>query len=65
LPANIDLAGSEVHRSRTGREHAPRARHGPRHRRHGAIDCPPTLGVLTVNGLTVADGVLVLLVRSL
>jgi len=55
LPANIDLAGSEVHLlTRTGREHAL-----GRALDTVLIDCPPTLGVLTVNGLTAADGVLV------
>jgi chromosome partitioning protein len=62
LPANIDLAGSEVHLlTRTGREHAlARALEPVRERVDTVlIDCPPTLGVLTVNGLTAADGVLV------
>jgi len=62
LPANIDLAGSEVHLlTRTGREHAlGRALDTVRDGFDTVlIDCPPTLGVLTVNGLTAADGVLV------
>ncbi len=62
LPATIDLAGSEVHLlTRTGREHVlaralePVADHYDRI----LIDCPPSLGVLTINGLTAADGVLI------
>ncbi len=62
LPATIDLAGSEVHLlARTGREHAlARALSGI-----GAdydavlIDCPPSLGVLTINGLSAAEEVLI------
>jgi chromosome partitioning protein len=62
LPANIDLAGSEVHLlARTGREHALRRALAPVRDRFDTllIDCPPSLGVLTVNGLTAADEVLV------
>ena len=62
LPANIDLAGSEVHLlTRTGREHDARPRARPVRDSFDTvlIDCPPSLGVLTVNGLTAADEVLV------
>jgi chromosome partitioning protein len=62
LPANIDLAGSEVHLlTRTGREQAlGRAIDSVRESVDIVlIDCPPSLGVLTVNGLTAADHVLV------
>jgi chromosome partitioning protein len=62
LPANIDLAGSEVHLlTRTGREQAlGRAIETVRDSVDTVlIDCPPSLGVLTVNGLTAADFVLV------
>jgi chromosome partitioning protein len=61
-PASIDLAGSEVHLlTRTGREHVlQRALQGQRDRYDLVlIDCPPSLGVLTINGLTAADAVLV------
>ncbi len=62
LPASIDLAGSEVHLlTRTGREHVlQRALHGVIDRYDLIlIDCPPSLGVLTINGLTAADAVLI------
>jgi chromosome partitioning protein len=62
LPANIDLAGSEVHLlARTGREYAlGRALATLRDAYDTVlIDCPPSLGVLTVNGLTAADQVLI------
>jgi chromosome partitioning protein len=62
LPANIDLAGSEVHLlARTGREHALSRALAPVRDAFDTvlIDCPPSLGVLTVNGLTAADQVLI------
>jgi chromosome partitioning protein len=62
LPANIDLAGSELHLlTRTGREQVlARALDSVRDSFDTVlIDCPPSLGVLTVNGLTAANEVLV------
>ena len=62
VPANIDLAGSEVHLlTRTGREHVLARALAPIRDDFDTvlIDCPPSLGVLTVNGLTAADEVLV------
>jgi chromosome partitioning protein len=62
LPANIDLSGSELHLlTRTGREHAvARALSTVRESYDTVlIDCAPSLGVLTVNGLTAADEVLI------
>lgn len=62
LPANIDLAGSEVHLlTRTGREHVLARALEQVRGEHDVIliDCPPSLGVLTVNGLTAADEVLI------
>ncbi len=62
LPANIDLAGAEaILLAKTGREYAlQRALRDV----SGAydyilIDCPPSLGILTINGLTAAEEVLV------
>ena len=62
VPATIDLAGAEVHLlSRTGREHVLARALQPvlTHYDVVLIDCPPSLGVLTINGLTAAEVVLV------
>jgi chromosome partitioning protein len=62
LPANIDLAGGEVHLlSRTGREYVLRQALDPLLDDYDyvLIDCPPSLGILTINGLTAAGEVLV------
>jgi chromosome partitioning protein len=62
VPATIDLAGAEVHLlSRTGREHVLARALQPVLVEHDVvlIDCPPSLGVLTINGLTAAEAVLV------
>lgn len=60
VPANADLAGAEV--ELVGRQHREFAL---RKVLEGAghdviiIDCPPSLGLLTINGLTAADGVMI------
>src|SRR6202021_3737684 len=62
IPATIDLAGAEVHLlSRTGREHVLARALQPILPDHDLvlIDCPPSLGVLTINGLTAAEMVLI------
>ena len=73
LPANIDLAGAEAMLlMRAGREYALKralakldGAAGPAPSGEGhdfdvvIIDCPPSLGVLTLNGLTAADDVMV------
>jgi chromosome partitioning protein len=62
LPATIDLAGSEVHLlTRTAREHVLRRALSAVLEDYDfiLIDCPPSLGILTINGLTAADEVLV------
>jgi chromosome partitioning protein len=61
-PANIDLAGAEVALlTRTGREYVLRAELDGLRDTYDVIllDCPPSLGVLTLNGLTAADRVII------
>jgi chromosome partitioning protein len=61
-PANIDLAGAEVVLlTRTGREYVLRAALEELRNTYDTIllDCPPSLGVLTLNGLTAADRVVI------
>src|ERR1700751_5487850 len=62
LPANIDLAGAEAMLlMRAGREYALRRALDKLGDRFDVviIDCPPSLGVLTLNGLTAAGEVIV------
>ena len=65
LPANIDLAGAEAMLlMRAGREYAlkrvlAKLAAGEHPFDIVIIDCPPSLGVLTLNGLTAADDVIV------
>ncbi len=62
LPSTIDLAGAEVHLlSKTGREYQLRRGLEPILDSYDfvLIDCPPSLGILTINGLTAAGEVLV------
>jgi len=62
VPSNIDLAGAEAYLlTRTGREYAL----GQALEEAGddyqivLLDCPPSLGVLTINALTAADDVVI------
>ena len=62
LPATIDLAGAEAELlTRTGREHALDDALDDLAGEYDWIllDCPPSLGVLTINALTAADEVLI------
>src|ERR1700739_2412677 len=62
LPANIDLAGAEAMLlMRAGRESALKRALDKLGDSFvvGMTDCPPSLGVLTLNGLTAADEVIV------
>jgi len=62
LPASIELAGTEVHLlGRTGREFALRKVLEPIRADYDVvlIDCPPSLGVLTITALTASDEVLI------
>ena len=62
LPANIDLAGAEAMLlMRAGREYALKRALAKIGGNFDVviIDCPPSLGVLTLNGLTAADEVIV------
>lgn len=62
VPANIDLAGAEaVLLAKTGREYAlQRAiRKVLPSYDYILLDCPPSLGILTINALTAAHGVVI------
>ena len=62
LPSTIDVAGAEVHLlSKTGREYVLRRALDPLLDEYDAvlIDCPPSLGICTINGLTAAREVLI------
>ncbi len=62
VPASIDLAGAEVTLlSRTGREYLLRGELQGLLDSYDVVlvDCAPSLGVLTINGLTAADEVLI------
>lgn len=62
VPADIDLAGAQVTLlSRAGREYLLRGQLVELLDSYDLVllDCPPSLGVLTINGLTAADEVLI------
>jgi chromosome partitioning protein len=62
VPANIDLAGAEAYLlGRTAREYVLREAIEPVRGDYQVIllDCPPSLGVLTINALTASEHVLI------
>lgn len=62
VPSTLDLSGAEVELSgEAGREYILRDVLAPLRRRYDYIlvDCPPSLGLLTINALTAADEVLI------
>ncbi|HEX2051632.1 MAG TPA: AAA family ATPase [Actinomycetota bacterium] len=62
VPANIDLAGAEaVLLAKTGREYALQRALRDVERDYDVVvvDCPPSLGILTINALTAAGEVVV------
>lgn len=62
IPANIDLAGAEaILLAKTGREYAlERAlRDVAANYDYIVVDCPPSLGILTINSLTAAQEVVI------
>ncbi len=62
LPSTIDLAGAELHLlTKTGREYVLRKALSKVSGEYDRIliDCPPSLGILTINGLTAADEVVI------
>jgi chromosome partitioning protein len=61
VPATVDLAGAELELAQDPRRAARLAERlrGAATHQHVLIDCPPSLGLLTLNALVAADGVLV------
>lgn len=62
VPSTLDLSGAEVELSgEAGREFILREVLAPLRKRYDyiLIDCPPSLGLLTINALTAADEVLI------
>ena len=62
VPANLDLAGAEVEMAaRMAREQLLSKALQPLHNDYDyiIIDDPPSLGLITINGLTAADGIII------
>ena len=63
IPSNVDLGGAEVElaQKKTGREQVLKTEFSKVRRSFDyiLIDCPPSVGLLTVNALTAADSVMI------
>ena len=63
IPSNVDLGGAEVElaQKKTGREQILKTQFHKVRRSYDyiLIDCPPSVGLLTVNALTAADSVII------
>ena len=63
IPSNVDLGGAEVElaQKKTGREQVLKTEFAKIRRSFDyiLIDCPPSVGLLTVNALTAADSVMI------
>lgn len=61
IPGSTDLMGADMEFSKTGREYMLREALEPLNKAYDVIliDCPPALGVLTVNALTASNSTLI------
>ena len=61
IPSNIMLAGCEQELSQTGKEHRLKETIAPHAKNYDyiIIDCPPSLGILTINAFTFAEEIIV------